>query len=68
MRAFFKLRHYVHSQTILSEHVTDLRKLLMLHIDDVDCKFTEHDERINEIVDALNNLIEQPPEPKKIGF
>jgi len=68
MRAFVKLRHYVSSYSGLSEHVTELRKLLMLHIDNMDYKFTEYDEAINEVIDALNNLIEQPKEPKKIGF
>ena len=30
--------------------------------------FTEHDEAISQIIRALNNLIEQPPKTKKIGF
>ena len=41
--------------------------------------FTEHgvlmtaniknnDKRVNEIIVALNNLIQQPPKPKTIGF
>jgi len=68
MRAFVKLRHYIHSNTCLSEHVSDLRKLLMLHIDNMDYKFTEYDETINEIIDALNNLINHPKETRKIGF
>jgi len=34
----------------------------------MDYKFTDYDETINEIIDTLNNLIEQPPETKKIGF
>jgi len=68
MRAFIKLRQYVHSYSSLSEHFADLRKLLMLHIDNMDYKFTEYDEAINEIINALNNLIEQPKETKRIGF
>ena len=42
--------------------------MLMLHIENTDKKFTEHDEAISQIIRALNNLIEQPPKTKKIGF
>jgi len=28
----------------------------------------KNDKRVNEIIIALNNLIEQPPKVKKIGF
>ena len=40
----------------------------MLHIESNDYKFAEHDEAISQIIRALNNLIEQPPKTKKIGF
>ena len=61
MRVFVKLRHHTLSQT-------ELRKLLMLHIENTDRKLTEHDEAISQIIRTLNNLIEQPPKTKKIGF
>ena len=68
MRAFIKLRHYSLSQPDTNSQIAELRKLLMLHIESNDKKLTEHDEAINQIINALNNLIEQPPETKKIGF
>ena len=69
MRAFVKLRHYVLSQSGTNEQIAELRRLLMLHIENTDYKLSEHDKAIEQIIIALNNLIEQPPEPKrKIGF
>ena len=68
MRAFVKLRHYVFSKPDTSEQITELRKLLMLHIENNDYKFAEYDSTIRQIVTALNNLMEQPRETKKIGF
>jgi len=60
MRAFVKLRRYVLSQS-KDEQIVELRKLLMLYIE-------KNDKRINEIIIALNNLIEQPQNTKTIGF
>jgi len=60
MRAFVQLRHYVLSQS-KDEQIAELRKLLMLYIE-------KNDKRVNEIIIALNNLIEQPPKTKPIGF
>jgi hypothetical protein len=68
MRTFVKLRHYALSQNDTNEQIAELRKLLMLHIENNDYKFSEHDKAIEQIIFALNNLIEQPPTPKKIGF
>jgi len=75
MRAFVKMRHYVLSQIVNGSSITstntqiaELRKLLLLHIENTDFKFSEHDKRIKKIIIALNNLIEQPPKTKKIGF
>ena len=62
MRAFVKLRHYVLTQSGTDEQIAELRKLLMLYIE-------KNDKRVNEIIIALNKLLEAPPEPKrKIGF
>ena len=61
MRAFIQLRNYVFSNDTLYEQIGDLRKLLMLYIE-------KNDKRVNEIIIALNNLIEQPPKTKPIGF
>ena len=61
MRTFVKLRHYVLSKSDTNEQIAELRKLLMLYIE-------KNDKRVNEIIIALNNLIEHPPKAKKIGF
>ena len=68
MRVFVKMRHYVVSQSNTNNQIAELRKLLMLHIENNDNKFLEYDETIEQIIYALNNLIEQPPKTKKIGF
>jgi hypothetical protein len=61
MRAFVKLRYYALSKDGTNEQITELRKLLMLYIE-------KNDKRVNEIIIALNNLIEHPPKTKTIGF
>ena len=61
MRTFVKLRQYVFSKSDANEQIAELRKLLMLYIE-------KNDRRVNEIIIALNNLIEKPPKIKKIGF
>jgi len=68
MRAFIKLRNYIFSNEVLNEQIIELRKFLMLHIENIDIKFSEQDKTIKQILYALNNLIEQPPKTKKIGF
>jgi len=61
MVTFIKMRQFVLSQSGTNEQIAELRKLLMLYIE-------KNDKRVNEIIIALNNLIEQPPKTKKIGF
>jgi len=61
MRAFVNLRHYVFSKSDTNDQFTELRKLLMLYIE-------KNDKRVNDIIIALNNLIEKPKETKRIGF
>jgi phage regulator Rha-like protein len=68
MVTFIKMRHYVLSKSDTSEQIAELRKLLMLQIENTDYKFTEHDKAIKQIIKALNSLIEQPPKTKTIGF
>ena len=68
IRVFDKLKKYALAQTSQDLRIEELHKLLMLHIENTDYKFTEYDETIRKIVQALNNLIEQPPKTKKIGF
>jgi len=61
MRVFIKLRNFAFSQSDTNEQISELRKLLMLYIE-------KNDKRVNEIIIALNNLIEQPKKTKTIGF
>ena len=61
MKIFVHMRHYALSQNATNEQIAELRKLLMLYIE-------KNDNRVNEIIIALNNLIEQPPKTKTIGF
>ena len=61
MKTFVLMRHYALSQSATNVQIAELRKLLMLYIE-------KNDKRVNEIIIALNNLIEQPPKTKKIGF
>ena len=66
--AFIKMRHFVLSQNTSNEQITELRKLLMLHIENTDNKLSEHDESIKQIINVLNNLIEKPKETRILGF
>jgi len=68
MRAFVKLRHYVLTKNDTNEQIVELRKLLMVHIENTDYKFSKQDKTIEKIIIALNNLIDQPPKTKRIGF
>ena len=68
IRVFDKLRKYALRQTSSDLRIDELHKLLMLHIENNDYKFSEYDQTIRQILRALNNLIEQPPKNKTIGF
>jgi len=68
IRVFDKLRKYALEQTSKDVRIAEIHKLLMLHIENNDYKFSEYDETIRQIVHALNNLIEQPKKTKTIGF
>lgn len=68
IRVFNKLRQYAMLQNQRNTEVEELRKILMLHIDNTDNRFSECNERINKIIEVLNNLIEKPRETKQIGF
>ena len=71
MNAFVQLRHYVSSQIVKTDdkaELAEIRRLLLLHIDHCDKKFSEQDEKINQIIKVLNNLIDEPNTERKIGF
>jgi hypothetical protein len=62
------LHFYLELGDTLNEQIAELRKLLMLHIESSDYKLSKHDKAISQIIIALNNLIDQPPKTKRIGF
>jgi phage regulator Rha-like protein len=68
MRAFVHLRHYVLTKSDTSEQIAELRKLLMVYIENTDYKLSKHDKTIEQIIIVLNNLIKKPPQTKPIGF
>ena len=68
MKIFVQMRRYVISQGDTNEQIVELRRLLMLHIENNDSRFSEYDETIKHIVNVLNNFIEKPPKTKVIGF
>jgi len=68
MRAFVQLRHYIITKVDTNEQITELKKLLMVYIENTDYKFSKHEKTIEQIIIALNNLIEKPPKSKPIGF
>jgi len=68
IRVFEKLRKYALKQTSKDARIAELHKLLMLHIENNDYKFSEYDKTIRQIIQALNNLVEQPKKTKRIGF
>ena len=68
VRVFERLRKYALKQSSNALRIEEIHKLLMLHIDSNDNKFSEQDEAISHIIEVLNNLIGKPKEIKKIGF
>ena len=61
MRTFVQLRHYALAKPDTNVQIAELRKLLMLYIE-------KNDKRVNDIIIALNNLIDQPKPTRWIGF
>jgi len=51
-----------------NEQIAELRKLLMVHIENTDYKISKQDKTIEQIILALNNLIQKPLKTKTIGF
>jgi hypothetical protein len=62
MIAFVNMRRYAFDQTEVTGQIDELRRLLMLYIE-------KNDERVNDIIKALNNLLASPPANQLvIGF
>lgn len=68
VRAFIQLRQYAIVQSSKNQEIEELKKMLLLHIENTDNKFKQTDKTINQIIAVLNNLTEKPKEAKKIGF
>jgi hypothetical protein len=68
IKVFVNLRNYAISQVGLGTQIEDLRKMLLLHIENTDNRFSEHDKKISQIIQALNELIEKPTKKRQIGF
>lgn len=71
MNAFVQLRHYVSERVLKTDdkaELAEIRRLLLLHIDHCDKKFSEQDKKINQIILVLNNLLDEPKPKRKIGF
>jgi phage regulator Rha-like protein len=60
IRVFDKLRKFALEQTFKDIRIEELHRLLMLHIENNDYKFSKYDKTIEQIILALNNLIEHP--------
>ena len=59
---------YVLTKNDTNQQIAELRKLLMVYIENTDYKLSKHDKAIEQIIIALNNLVEKPPKTKTIGF
>lgn len=71
MNAFVQLRHFVSEKIVKTDdkaELAEIRRLLLLHIDHCDKKFSEQDKKISQIIKVLNNLLEKPKDKRKIGF
>ena len=68
IRVFDKLRKYALEQSAKDTRIEEIHRLLMLHIENNDYKFSDYDETIKHIIHALNNLMEKPAKTRRIGF
>lgn len=68
IRVFNRLRHIASLQTSSDKAISELRTLLMLHIENTDNRLSEQEDVIKDVILALNNLLETPSGNEKIGF
>ena len=61
VNAFIDMRHYALAKPDTNSQIVELRKLLMLYIE-------KNDKRVNDIIIALNNLLDKPKQTKRIGY
>jgi phage regulator Rha-like protein len=67
VKSFINMRNYIAASAENIE-IKDLKKVLMLHIDDTNHNFAEQADTINAIIEKLNLLTEHPRTSRKIGF
>ena len=69
MRIFVKIRQIASQEKYKINEIKKLQQILLLHIDNTDKRLGEHNKKIIQIIEVLNNLIEQPKQNKKqIGY
>ncbi|MCL2339220.1 MAG: ORF6N domain-containing protein [Proteobacteria bacterium] len=69
IRTFIKMRNHLNLIQNKSKEISELREMLMLHIDHTKTKLSKHDEQIRDIATALNAFLAEPPKPRRpIGF
>ncbi|HSA06935.1 MAG TPA: ORF6N domain-containing protein [Candidatus Gastranaerophilales bacterium] len=65
IRVFNNLRQLASSPV---QEISEFKKLLLLYMEANDHKQQEQDNKIFDIIQVLNNLLEGPKESKQIGF
>ena len=68
MDAFVTMRNYAVAQISQNKEIEEVKKMLLLYMENTDNKISKQQREINTIIQALNNLIETPKETKQIGF
>ena len=68
IRVFNQLRQFALTQGKSNDELIELRKMLMLHIENTDNRLDKQDRKINKIIEVLNNIIDAPRKTKQIGF
>lgn len=67
VKAFVEMRRAVSKP--LAKKIDDIEKYLLLHIDSTNYHLDDHTEKINALIEKLNEMTRTPPAPKrKIGF
>jgi hypothetical protein len=68
MRIFVQMRQYAFGQVATSEQMMELRKLVLLYMEQTDTRIEQNDRQINDVIGVLRGLITSSPEQKSIGF
>jgi hypothetical protein len=69
MKIFVKMRKLVGSQTGLQEQINELKKVFLLQVDYTESEFKYYNEKIKQVITALNYFTEDRTLPERqIGF